>query len=146
MIRQYYLKKKSYGASLIEVLIALVVISIGLLGLASLQLSAMKNNQVALQHTQASSLAYEVLDLMRANRQQALNGNYDLPLGDSAPTGTSIPAVDLQRWKSNLAISLPNGDGGIQRTGNSIVTIIIQWNESHTGGDDNKQYVFTSEL
>ena len=146
MIRQYYLKKKSYGASLIEVLIALVVISIGLLGLASLQLSAMKNNQVALQHTQASSLAYEVLDLMRANRQQALNGNYDLPLGDSAPTGPSIPAVDLQRWKSNLAISLPNGDGGIQRTGNSIVTIIIQWNESHTGGDDNKQYVFTSEL
>lgn len=146
MTRPLSFTKQCCGASLLEVLIALVVVSIGLLGMASLQLSAMKDNQVALEHTQASSLAYEALDLMRASRQQALSGSYDLPLGISAPSGTSIPAVDLQTWKNHLALSLPNGDGGIIRNGNSVVTIKIKWNESRSGGDTNKQFVFTSEL
>jgi type IV pilus assembly protein PilV len=55
------------GFSLIEILIAIVIASIGLLGLASMQATGLKNNQSAYQRSQATVLAYDYADRMRAN-------------------------------------------------------------------------------
>lgn len=58
--------KSVRGFSLLEVLVALVIISIGLLGIASLQINSLKNNQMALSHGRESYLAYEIIDLMQS--------------------------------------------------------------------------------
>lgn len=59
------------GFTLIEVLVAMVVLSIGLLGLAGLQATSLKSNQSAYHRSQATQLAYEMADRMRANREYA---------------------------------------------------------------------------
>ncbi len=60
-------KSQQTGYSLIEVLIAIVVTSIGLLGLAAMQATGLRNNHSAYQRSQATVLAYDIADRMRAN-------------------------------------------------------------------------------
>jgi type IV pilus assembly protein PilV len=58
---------KNAGFTLIEVLIAMVVLAVGLLGLAGLQVTSLRNNQSAYNRSQATQLAYDLADRMRAN-------------------------------------------------------------------------------
>ena len=139
------MKKNINGSSLLEELIALVIISIGLLGMTSLQLTAMKDNQVALDHTQASNLACEILDLMRANPDLSMDDRYNMSFNTSSSTSTGVSYVDVNNWKSRIAQMLPDGDASITRNG-KVFTITIQWNETHSGGVSNKQFVISSEL
>lgn len=132
------------GATLLEVLVSLIVLSIGILGLASLQLNALKANQLALSRTTASQLAYQITDVMRANRTLALSGSYDIALANSAPNGNGIPAQDLRLWKEQLG-ALPAGDGAISHS-NAKVTVTIQWNESRIKGGSNQQFIYVTEL
>ena len=74
------------GFTLIEALVALVVLSIGLLGVAALQLASLQANYGASQRTQATFLAQDIVDRMRANRDAAVAGDYDIDFGDAAPT------------------------------------------------------------
>ena len=60
--------KSMHGASLIEVLVAMVILAIGMLGLAGLQLSSMNNNQSAFYRSQATFLANDKLDRVRVNK------------------------------------------------------------------------------
>lgn len=111
---------------MLEVLIALLVLSVGLLGLAGLQYSGLKSNRSAYLRSQASILASQITDSMRTNRANA--ASYVVSFG-STPTGTTLADQDLQEWKTNLANSLPSGDGKIAVTGN-LVTVTIQWDDS----------------
>ncbi|MFZ5466063.1 MAG: type IV pilus modification protein PilV [Pseudomonadota bacterium] len=67
-----------HGAGLIEVLVAALVLSIGLLGIAALQSNALKNSQSSLARSQTVMLSYFMLDAMRVNRAAAVSGQYDL--------------------------------------------------------------------
>ncbi len=108
------------GSSLLEVLIATVVLSIGLLGLAGLQTAALKVNQTASARSQAAFLTNGIFDRMRANRDAALNGVYDINGIANAvfPTAGSVPVdvADLAAWKASIDEALPGGDGSICRT------------------------------
>ena len=88
--------RRQTGATLIEVLVAVLVTVIGVLGAASLQMNSVKFNHIANTRSHATMLAYDVIDRMRANRAAALNGSYDIPLADSAPNGNSIPETALR--------------------------------------------------
>lgn len=78
--------------------------------------------------TQAVALAYEVTDRMRANRDAALNGDYDLALSDSKPSCSgSIAACDLNDWLTSLENRLPAGDGSVAVDANGLATIQTQW-------------------
>ena len=124
-------QKSARGFSLLEVLIALVIISIGLLGIASLQINSLKNNQMALSHGQASYLAYEIIDLMRANQGLATSGSYEIAIGSGIPNGITVPEQDLRNWKLQLANSLPNGDGSIDvDPATNRAFVVIQWDEA----------------
>lgn len=146
---------KQSGFSLLEVLVAMLVLSIGLLGLAGLMASSMRNNQSAYHSTQATWLAYDILDRMRANSTGALAGAYSAAntLGSpadcstEAPTG-SIAAQDIGGWKNMIACALPVGDGAILVTPtNRQVRIIVQWNDSRaTNGDSEQQLIVESQL
>ena len=134
--------KRVRGFTLIEVLVALLVLSIGLLGIAGLQLSSVRDNHSAYLRTQASVLANDILDRMRANRTAFRNGSYDLDVSDSPSSpssGASIAATDLYQWTQALSALLPSGDGQIARTGN-VATITVYWNDTRQGGTDVSNY------
>jgi type IV pilus assembly protein PilV len=137
----------SRGITMIEVLVALVILSIGLLGLASLQANALKYNQSAYMRTQATQYAYDIADRMRANRDVALAGGYDIALTDAAPTSTTVVDQDLAAWLGDVA-TLPNGDGSIVRN-NQQFTITVQWEDDRTEAVQANRvqtFVFVTEL
>ena len=121
------------GTTLIETLVALLVLSIGLLGVAALQVNALQNNQMAHVRSQASVLAYDLADRMRANRAVALAGGYNVAFG-STPTGTNLNQLDVQNWKTALANTLPTGDGQLTLVGN-VAVIQVRW-ATRTGGTE----------
>lgn len=81
--------RRQAGLTLIEVLIAVVVLAIGLLGIAGLQSAALANNLISYQYTQASTIAQAMLERMRANRDGVLAGSYSLEPGATVPAATA---------------------------------------------------------
>lgn len=116
------------GTTLIEVLITVVLVSIGLLGLAGLQLTTVQNTNSSGERFEATTLARDILERMRANRQQALNGQYNLALG-ADPAGGSLAGDDLTAWVNALA-TLPAGDGSVDVDNTGVVTIEVAWTDA----------------
>ena len=143
------------GFSLIEVLVALLITALGVMGTVATHLNTIKFNQTSDVRSHATMLAYEIGDRMRANRNAALSGNYDIALSASAPTGTptTIAQIDLNDWFTALSARLNLGDGAISRNGN-IFTITVQWDESRisssreadANGDHLQSFIFITEL
>ena len=108
------------GTSLLEVLIAVVVLSLGLLGLAGLQVAGLRVNQGAMQRSQATMLAYDVFDRMRSDRTAALAGKYDV--GTTSPVSSEVLAdstnLSLKHWGLSLGHALVGAEGRICRTNN----------------------------
>jgi len=75
---QFQNRNKQSGFSLIEVLVALLVLSIGLLGLAALQTTSLQYNTDSYTRTQATLLAYDIIDRMRSNATGFTGGDYDV--------------------------------------------------------------------
>ena len=113
------------GVGLLEVLIAIVIIAIGLLGLAGLQTVSLQLNQGALVRSQASNLAYDITERIRANWSDAAAYNIDV---DHEPESSpeTIAARDIKEWRDALAATLPDGKGSVEVVGNRV-TVIIQW-------------------
>jgi len=120
------------GTTLVEILITVVLVSIGLLGLAGLQLTSVQNTNSAAERFEATTLARDILERMRANRQEALAGQYNLDMDTLVPGGDGVVGTDLADWMTALG-ALPNGDGSIE-VDNGVVTIEIAWTDA---SDDN---------
>ena len=126
---------KQSGFTLLEILVALLVLAIGLLGLAGLMTSSMRNNLSASHRTQATWQAYDIIDRMRANRAVATAGGYVTALGAAAVCSAAVPAgtvaqQDIAAWKNQIACALPAGDGSIAVNAAREATIVVQWNDS----------------
>jgi len=131
---------------MIEVLITAMVLSLGLLGLAALQVTVSKNTFSAGKRSEATVLAYNIFDRMRTNRNAALDGDYTIDLGDAATGTGTLAERDLNQWKARLSTALPSGDGSVATTGN-LVTVTIQWDDSYgASGVANQQFVFEARL
>ncbi len=141
MKRQLEEPDNQCGATLIEVLVAMLVLSVGLLGLAGMQMTALQSNQSAYYRSQATVLAYDVIDRMRANRADALNGVYDIAQRNEtcnprlAPSGT-LAQRDVAEWLNALSCLLsPDARGSVMRDGR-LFTISIEWNDNRGRIDD----------
>ena len=125
------------GFTLIEVLIAVLVLSIGLLGLAGLQATSLRNNTSAYQRSTATIQAYDIADRMRANIPEVSSGTYvfsGIPTGavSCSPCSTAqIAKIDKQDWNTANAALLPGGTGSVAQNGN-IFTITITWNDDRS--------------
>lgn len=147
--------RHGHGMTLIEVLVTLVIISVGLLGVAALQLTTVRNNLDAFVRSQAAVLASDMLDRVRANRSAAIAnpGAYNIDFGP-APAATTAAQQDMVQWKGMLNTQLPNGDGSIvtNRTNidgvdRYIVTITIRWGERSTiAADQQVTFVTSSQI
>lgn len=146
----WYGNASEKGFYLLEVLISMVVIAIGMLGVASMLMVSHKASSSSYLRQQAIQCAYNMIDKMRANRQIAINGGYNVSnlVSSGAPTPPSAPAVncvtstctssqiatyDVWYWLTSDVTQLPNGAGSITTAvngGNTIVTVIVQWSDA----------------
>ncbi len=128
--------QKTKGFSMIEVLVSLFILGVGLLGLATLQMTNLKNNHSAQQRTTATVLAYDLFDRIRLNK----TADYTLTMA-SEPSGTTLKDTDLIAWINSIDATLPDGDGAVSIAGD-IVTVTVQWNDSR-GLDGNDAQTFS---
>ncbi len=140
------MKRKYAGFTLIEVLIAVVVLGLGLLGLAALEATSLANTQSAYNRSQATQLAYDIADRMRTNAGQAAsyvvtaaqltaancpNGSNPCNACTSAAnpcTPVQIAQKDLWEWR-NAVRALPQGAASIALNG-GIYTVTISWDDT----------------
>ena len=131
-------KKGSQGFSLLEVLIAMFVLSIGLLGLAALQTTSYKLNHQSYQRTQATTLLYDMVDRIRANAtgsytQTLTAGPITVTTNCSATTCTAkdMAKYDSSQWINGITTNLAGGQGAVATSGalNRFV-VTISWVEN----------------
>lgn len=143
------------GFTLIEVLVTVIVLAIGLLGLAGLQLNGLRYSYSAYQTSQATILTNDIIDRMRANRDAADNGAYNIAIGTEPGevvckgTGANCSSgdmanADLFDWKQELGTLLPAGDGSIQQNGAEFM-ITVQWDDTR-GEQAPKALVLETQL
>ncbi|HHJ37997.1 MAG TPA: type IV pilus modification protein PilV [Methylothermaceae bacterium] len=124
------------GFTLVEILVSVLVLGIGLLGLAGLQTTGLKSNHSANLRTQATLLAYDMADRIRANKAGVDGGFYDKPTATdkgcvwdgNTPnncTAQELAQHDAQEWLDTLARELPQGTG-----------IVCKDSTPDDGGDD----------
>ena len=129
------------GFSLIEAMVALVVVSVGMIGIAGLYGQGLSAGRTALYRTQAVNLAADMADRIRVNRLgganyggAAANNNCDPP-GAVNCTPDQMAAHDLFVWTAQVQQQLPNGVGAVQFAGTAppTYTITVTWQETGLG-------------
>jgi len=133
------------GASLIEVMIAVLIMSIGLLGVAAMQATALKNSQSALERSQAVIESYAILDSIRANQEAGRNGSYTRGMTCAAPAGADLVNGDVGRWITSMKASLgADACGAINCVAATrTCTVTVRWNDSRGTGGSSAQEVVT---
>lgn len=145
-----------HGFSLVELLVAVLVMGIGVLGVTALQMVSLQNNQAALERGEAVHLAYDMMDRIRANPGGGYGG---LGFGDAPPaapdcvanacTAGQMRQFDQASWKCLLGNfnddatctdfrngvilpsedaqpGLPDGDGEVSINGD-VITVSVRW-------------------
>lgn len=137
------------GATLIEILVALLILSFGVLGMAGLQARALKGNQSAMQRTQAVMMSYYILDAMRVDRDKAKLLNYNTgsltgtvigPIcNPAAITGTTLANNNVKHWIQSLKATIGNASdtstcGAILCDADGVCQIQVSWDDTRAGG------------
>jgi len=144
--RTHFASRQS-GATMIEVLVAILIFSIGLLGVASTQTVGLTNTQSALHRSHAAQLSYELVDLIRANPVEAGSNasvftTYDstiavpIEVADCLKVDGACSTIDmantvLARWTARLKSTLPEGEATLTRDG-KIFQLRIRWADYRT--------------
>ncbi len=134
---------KQQGLSLIESMVALLVISVGLLGIAALQVTSMKQNNSALHHSQAVWIGYNMADRIRANFTQFdsyagtnTSNTYDQNCDGVANvcSAAQLVVADQAAWSTAIQ-ALPGGLGIISKPAgkNDELLIRVMWDDDGTG-------------
>lgn len=146
--RNHSVRRAAAGVSLIEVLISVLVMGIGMLGIAAMQATALRNNQSALERSQAVIQSYTVLDAMRANVVAARNGEYNLAMCDEPGTGGSLSENDLADWMGSVKEAMgESACGSIDCDANAVCTVTVQWDDSRgSGGEADQNFATVTRL
>jgi type IV pilus assembly protein PilV len=127
------------GVSLVESMIALLVISIGLLGIAALQITSMKQNNSALHHSQAVWIGYNIADRIRANFTQFdsyaginTDNGYSQDCASGPCSAAQLVVSDAASWATAMQ-NLPAGLGIISSPTANELLIKIMWDDEGTG-------------
>lgn len=133
------------GFTLLEVMIALVIFSIGLLGLAGLQAGGLRSNTQAQFRTVATIQVYDMAERIRANPRGVADGDYNA-FDDASPTAedcisaactaAEMATYDYYEWVTNTQKVLPSGHGTVSSNvvnGVRLFTITVMWDEERTG-------------
>lgn len=140
------------GVSLIEVLVAVLVLSIGFLGIAALQAVSLSTNNSAMARSMATISSYSILDAMRADIVNAKGGSYNGTVtANGCPTAiTTLANAQLGQWCKQLAATLgaaATTTGNVSCNGTGICKVTITFDDSRAGkGGSDKQEVTTQAM
>ena len=132
-----------HGFGLLEILITVVVLGIGLLGLAGLQATGLNFNHSAYNRSQATTLAYDMIDRMRAN-PAAINSYTGAPaqtancVAVAGCTPVQMALHDVWEWNNTIDATLVPGGvaagaAGTITLNGAVFTISITWDENRDG-------------
>ncbi|WP_199096605.1 type IV pilus modification protein PilV [Dyella sp. ASV21] len=142
-------KRHNQGFSLIEVLISVVIVSVGMLGVAGILLTVSRSANSNYARQQAVALTYDIVDRMRANATAASNSTTSNPYiaAATAPStttpspdcssatcsATQMASFDVWQWQTKIKNSLPNGLGSVSvaagNTNTTNITVTVTWND-----------------
>jgi type IV pilus modification protein PilV len=126
------------GVGLIEVLVAVLVLSIGFLGIAALQAHSLSINNSAMARSMATVASYSILDAMRVDIASAEGGAYEGTVyGNACPAAsTTLASVQINQWCGQLASTLgasASTTGTITCGNTGVCTITIAFDDSKSG-------------
>jgi len=135
--------QRQRGDTMIEVLVTLIIIAVGALGAAALQITTLQNLSSSHSASVAAIVAQDFGERMRANPDAALAGNYD---HDTKPTSTTdcvtgpcateaLANYDKETWWAQLTTVLPSGSGEVEPVpaGGNIFELTVRWDEDRSG-------------
>jgi|CXWL01.1.fsa_nt_gi type IV pilus assembly protein PilV len=136
------------GVGLIEVLVSVLVVTVGLLGAAALQATAMRNNQGSYERTQNSILTQGIFDAMRANMAGvAANGYSTGGWVCTAPASADLASSDIARWITSLHTQIHAGACGSIDCAAGVCTVGVRWDDSRaTGGSATQAIEMRAQL
>ena len=134
------LSSRPRGATLVEVLVALLILSVGLLGIAALYVDNLRNGRTGVLRTQASALAADMAERIRTNRLGGasfarMTGQRCQALSNTA-SADDVAANELACWQEEVANALPNGTGIVARDTTTLpatYTVTVSWSETGAG-------------
>lgn len=131
--RSAFGRRHQGGFSLIEVMIAILVLGFGLLGFALLQTMNVRYTQSANYRTQATNLSYELLDQIRMNRVSAARyvGSYEATTSNcEPPTGANIvESTYMNDWRCRLGKALGAEASAEVTRNNNVITVQVSWGD-----------------
>lgn len=153
------------GVGLIEVLIAVLVVSIGFLGVAALQAMALSTNNSAMARSMATVAAYSIVDAMRIDRAAANAGSYNTTVtGNNCPAASgTLASTQLNFWCQHLASSLGpvasttgtvscasagggSGSGGSGTSAGTVCTVTVTFDDSRSGVGGSTNQTVTAKV
>lgn len=146
--------RQQSGFSLIEVLVAILVMAFGLLGFALLQTMSLRFAQGANQRTQATNLAYDLLDQMRANRivagqyeDASFNSGGVTGCGvDDRPVGNMSVSDNVRRWQCQVVNHLGTESEALVTVNDGTVLVRINWGEERWNNGEGPNFEVRSRL
>ncbi|HRN61246.1 MAG TPA: prepilin-type N-terminal cleavage/methylation domain-containing protein [Luteimonas sp.] len=137
------------GISLIEVMVSVVIIAIGLLGIAAMQSVALRGSQGSLETSQAVMQTNAIMEAMRANRRNADDYN-TAGMVCTATLGVSLVENDLSSWITALKASIGTAAdvttcGQIAGCPDACV-VTVQWDDQRAGGGTTRQVVTETRI
>lgn len=127
------------GLGLIEILVAVLVLSIGILGVAALQTRALVGSGNSIGRSMATVATYSIVDALITDRDNALTSDYNTTVvGNACPAGTSLVKTQLHDWCESLARNLGAADttkGTVACDANGNCKVTIEWNDTRTRSD-----------
>jgi len=129
------IQHRAAGFSLVEVLVAILVLAVGMLGVAALQATALRNTQSSFERTQAVVESYSIIDAMRANRDTAVIGGYDIDWTCSAPDADDLVTAEQRAWIQSLQLNLGGQACGRIACDDVDCVVGVRWSDARGTGD-----------
>jgi type IV pilus assembly protein PilV len=135
------------GISLIEVLVSVLILGIGLLGIAAMQSLALRGGQSSLETSQAVMQTTAIIESMRANRANAASYN-TAGMVCAAPGGAGLAGADLDAWIGSLKSTIGNDAATCGQIAGcpAACVITVQWNDTRAGGLANRTITTRTEI
>ncbi|WP_299771486.1 type IV pilus modification protein PilV [uncultured Pseudoteredinibacter sp.] len=143
------LRKRQTGTTMIEVMVALFLLAVGLLGTLALQNSSQRSNQSAMFSSSAIVLARDMANRINANNNvfsaadDNLYDNIDTESHSGSATVCSvdcdqatIKTMDAGQWAEEIKSRLPSGRGTVEIDDNGVHEVIVMWDDQLTGASE----------
>lgn len=137
-------RSRMRGLSLIEILVSVVILGIGLLGVAAMQSLALRGGQSSLEASQAVMQTNAIIEAMRANRANAADYNTG-GMVCSPAAGATLAQNDLENWITSLKADVTRNDAETTTCGEiagcpDACVVTVQWDDSRAGGGSTREF------